>query len=71
MLQTLSAEVIIDIMAYKNLNFLLLSSSSGKAFYNALPDDIKVELQERRDHIHTLFQLHQQADVLKHYDNIL
>ncbi|WP_295212029.1 hypothetical protein [Ruminococcus sp.] len=58
-------------MAYKNLNFLLLSSSSGKAFYNALPDDIKVELQEQPDHIHTLFQLHQQADVLSHYGKLL
>lgn len=52
------------IMAFKNLNFLLLNSSSSRAFYGKLDDGICDRLQERRDSIHTLAELRTHTEYL-------
>lgn len=53
-----------DDMAFRNLNFLLLNSSSSREYYNGLDCKICSKLQERRDSIHTLAELRTHAEYL-------
>lgn len=54
-------------MAFRNLNFLLLNSSSSREYYNGLNCGICSKLQERRDSIHTLAELRVHAEYLMRY----
>ncbi|MCD8096204.1 MAG: hypothetical protein LUE12_08780 [Ruminococcus sp.] len=52
-------------MFYKNLNFLLFNSSSSRQYFDSLPIEIRSQLRERRDFIHTQFQLRQNSEYLQ------
>lgn len=54
-------------MQYKNLNFLILNSSSSKKYYNSLPNNVKEELQNQRNFIHTQFELRRNAEYIQKY----
>ena len=49
-------------MYYQNLNELILKSSSSKQYFYSLPSKTQEQLREQTRYIHTLAQLHQQAE---------
>lgn len=51
-------------MQYRNLNFLLLNSSSSRHYFMSLPNDVQLKLRDRKDFIHTQFELRRNAEYM-------
>lgn len=55
-------------MQYKNLNDLLLQSSSSKQYFLSLPVELQLTLHEHSNYIHSACELHARVNALKAYN---
>lgn len=51
-------------MRYKNLNDLIASSSGSRKYFLSLPTSVQLELHEQNDYIHSLYDLHSNAEYI-------
>lgn len=56
-------------MKYKDLQDLILHSSSTRKYFTSLPVPLQIALHEQNDYIFTAAQLHLRADLIQKYNH--
>lgn len=56
-------------MKYKNLNDLVLHSSSSRKYLLSLPVQMQMQVHKYGKYIHTAADLHNHAEMLQKYNN--